>query len=625
MAEERSDSIRGLWRYGVRLLHLLWELAPGEIALRAGVMLVLGLSPLLPLVALRHLVDAATRVSGGAALAPVLGWTVALVAGRCLHSGAEAVGRFVQERVQERLRTEIQRLVIVRAQALPLAAFEQPELYDQLQRIGRGMDQRLLSLMQVFFSLGNLALTLVALLFYLGAAHWALPVILTAGSLPSLLLRVRIMRARYVLERRQTERQRRWRYLGELMTGRAAAAEIRLFGLRDYLLAAWSGLHRDLRDERLELARREFRVEGAGHSGQALTLGLALVVVVFLIAGGRLTVGQYVAIVGAVQEFQGSMLAFLENLASIDIDLRYVRDFFRYLDSTGETGEVRSPAIENANTPSLRGAPGRSEGREEKGTAGSGAPLREGIRFERVSFTYPGSDRAALHEIDLLLRPEERIALVGENGAGKTTLARLLLGLYPPTAGRILVDGVDLAEIDPASFRRRAAAVFQEFQQYHLTVRENIGFGNLERLDDLAAIEWAGRLSGAGAVVATLPAGYETLLGKAYEEGLELSLGQWQKVAVARAYLRDAELLVLDEPTAALDAKAEVEVYRQFRDVSRGKTVLLISHRLGSARLADRILVLAGGRIMEEGTHVELMAHGGLYAQMLEAQAQWYQ
>jgi ATP-binding cassette subfamily B protein len=247
-----------------------------------------------------------------------------------------------------------------------------------------------------------------------------------------------------------------------------------------------------------------------------------------------------------------------------------------------------------------------------------------GIRFENVGFTYPGSQRPALRAIDLHLRSGERIALVGENGAGKTTLARLLLGLYQPTEGRILVDGVDLANLDPADWRHRAAAVFQEFQQYHLTVRENIGFGNLERLHDLAAIERAGRLSGADAVIATLPAGCETPLGKAYEEGMELSLGQWQKLAVARAYLREAELLVLDEPAAALDARAEVEVYRQFRDVSRGKTVLLISHRLGSARLADRILVLDAGRIVEEGSHAELMARRGLYARMLGAQAQWY-
>lgn len=634
MPEGRNESVRDRWRSFGRLLRLLWELSPRAMAINAGVTLVIGLAPLLPLVALRHLVDAAARVTMGASLAQALGWTAALVAARCLQSGASTAAYFVRDRVQEQLRTEIQGLVIARAQALPLAAFEQPELHDQLQRIERGLGPRLLNTMGALFSMGNLALTLAALLLYLGAAHAALPVILIAGTLPSLLLRVRIQRERYLLERQQTERHRRLRYLGELMTGREAAGEIRLFGLRDTLLGAWSGLHRELRDERLALVQREFRVDGAGHSGQALTLGLALAVVVALIAGGRLTVGQYAAFAGAVEGFQGSMLGFLENLALLDSDLRYIRDFFLYLDLPEEATADRRPltaaeVFPTAPTPGS-GRP-TSPGVTEPAGDGPGAAVGgqrsavvPGIRFENVGFTYPGAERPALWSIGLHLRPGERIALVGENGAGKTTLARLLLGLYCPTQGRILVDGVDLREIDPAAWRRRAAAVFQEFQQYHLTVRENIGFGDLERLHDLPAIERAGRLSGADAVVATMPAGYETPLGKAYEEGVELSLGQWQKLAVARAYLREAELLVLDEPTAALDARAEVEVYRQFRDVSRGKTVLLISHRLGSARLADRILVLEAGMIVEEGSHAELMARGGLYARMLGAQAQWY-
>jgi len=244
--------------------------------------------------------------------------------------------------------------------------------------------------------------------------------------------------------------------------------------------------------------------------------------------------------------------------------------------------------------------------------------------FENVGFGYPGSDRLVLRGVSLHIRAGERLALVGENGAGKTTLAKLLLGLYRPTEGRVLVDGVDLTHLDPQVWRRHAAAVFQDFQQYHLTVRENIVFGDLDQRDDEEAIRQAARLSGAASVIGDLPQGYDTLLGKDFEDGQELSQGQWQKIAVARAYLRDADVLVLDEPTAALDARAEVEVYRQFRDVSAGKTVLLISHRLGSARLADRILVLNGGAIVEQGTHADLLVLGGRYAHMLGVQAQWY-
>jgi ATP-binding cassette subfamily B protein len=226
--------------------------------------------------------------------------------------------------------------------------------------------------------------------------------------------------------------------------------------------------------------------------------------------------------------------------------------------------------------------------------------------------------------VSLEIRAGERLALVGENGAGKSTLARLLLGLYAPTVGRILVEGVDLRAIDPREWRASASAVFQQFGRYDLAVTENIGLGDARRLDDPAAIEAAARKSGAEAVIRVLPHGYETLLGKEFDGGTEISAGQRQKIAVARAYLRDAEVLVLDEPTASLDARAEVEVYRQFRDAAEGKTVLLISHRLGSARLADRILVLEQGRVVEQGTHKQLLQLGGRYATMLQAPAQWY-
>jgi ATP-binding cassette, subfamily B, bacterial len=600
--EERAgrpaDSVRDRWRCFPRLLRLLFTLSPGAMAVNAGVTLLLGLTPLLSLAVLRRMVDAAVRAGGtGAGLVEALGWAGALVATRALQGMGETLGSVVRDQIQEQLKVRIQERVTVKAQSLPLAAFEQKEFYDRLQQIERGLDNRLLSTMGFTFHMGNHVVTLAALLVYVGAAHWSLPVILAGGTLPFLLMQIRLPREDYLLERRQTERRRRLGYLAELMTAREAATEIRLFGLRDHLLEAWSRMHGGLREERLRLIHRRIRFVGTGSSGRSLTFGLALTMVVYRIARGALTVGQYAAFVGAMQQLQQEMRDLLWGIAVVDNDLRYIRDFFLYLDlPEEEPGTAHLPA-------------GR---------------LLQGIRFERVRFAYPGSERLALDGIDLWIRPGERIALVGENGAGKTTLARLLLGLYAPTEGRILIDGVDLAQLDPTAWRRRAAAVFQDFQQYHLSVRENIAFGQLERTDERIAIERAARLSGADTVAATLPRGFDTLLGKEFEEGVELSPGQWQKIAVARAYLREAEVLVLDEPTAALDARAEVEVYRQFRDVSAGKTVLLISHRLGSARLADRILVLDGGRVVEEGTHAALMQNGGLYARMLGIQSQWY-
>jgi ATP-binding cassette subfamily B protein len=264
-------------------------------------------------------------------------------------------------------------------------------------------------------------------------------------------------------------------------------------------------------------------------------------------------------------------------------------------------------------------------GTERQGGLPVAATLKDGIRFERVTFRYPGAEQPALIDFDLHIRPGERIAIVGENGAGKSTLAKLLLGLYQPTSGRILIDGVDLATIDLSAWRARVGAVMQDFMRYALTARENIAIGQIERLGDQRAITEAAALSQAAELVEELPQGYDTLLSKEFEGGQDISVGQWQKLALARAYLRDTPTLVLDEPAAALDALAEQQIYRQFLALANSKTVLLISHRVGSARLADRIIVVQQGRLAQQGTHDELVRSAGTYAELYQLQASWYQ
>lgn len=598
-AGQQAESVGHRWRCFARLSRLLIAVSPRAMANVAAITLLIGVAPLLPLYVLRHLVDAAVRVPGtrGAGFTTVLGWTAAWLAAACLAKGMWSVGRLKRDEIQEALRARLQGRLIAKAQALPLAAFEEPDLYDQLQRIDRWLDEGFFSAVSSVFRAGNQVITLLALALFVGTTDWSLPVIMVGGTVLFALVRVRLWKAKYLLERAQTERERRLGYMAGLMTGRDAGAEVRLFDLREYLLRSWDNLRAELRDERLSLVRRDFRFEVASSSGQSFVFGSVLAVVVYLVARGTLTVGQYAAFIGAVQQFQDSVFDFVVTAVMVDKDLRYVSDLFVYLDLP----------------------------EEERGTSHlPEAQLKQGIVFEMVEFRYPDCERLALDRLCFHIRPGERIALVGENGAGKTTLVKLLLGLYQPTAGRILVDGVDLRDLDPVSWRTRAAVVFQDFQQYQLTVSENIGLGNLDRLNDATAIECAARRAGAASFIATLPRGYGAQLGKAFEEGVELSHGQWQRIALSRAYLRDAELLVLDEPTAALDPKAEVEIYRQFRDASEGKTVLLISHRLGSARLADRILVLEAGCLAEQGPHAELMKGSGLYARMFATQAQWY-
>jgi ATP-binding cassette subfamily B protein len=252
------------------------------------------------------------------------------------------------------------------------------------------------------------------------------------------------------------------------------------------------------------------------------------------------------------------------------------------------------------------------------------APICQGIEFRHVSFRYPGSDAYVLHDITLSIRPHERIALVGLNGAGKTTLIKLLTRLYDPTEGQILVDGVDLRDYDLASLHQRFGVIFQDFVRYQFSVRENIGFGQVDALDDLDRIRDAADRGGATALIEGMPEGYETVLGRRWEKGEELSGGEWQKIALARAFMREAEVLVLDEPTSALDAEAEYEVFRRFGELMEGRIAVLISHRFSTVRMADRIVVLADGRVLELGSHAELIALGGTYARLFNLQAEGY-
>jgi ATP-binding cassette subfamily B protein len=251
-------------------------------------------------------------------------------------------------------------------------------------------------------------------------------------------------------------------------------------------------------------------------------------------------------------------------------------------------------------------------------------PLKIGIQFDRVQFRYPGSSRPLLEDISLTIRAGETIALVGENGAGKTSLIKLLCRLYDPTSGRITVDGIDLRQFQTTDLRREISVVFQDYAHYNLTARENIGFGNVNQLFHDDEIRLAAQKAGADEAIAALPYSYDTILGKQFEQGEELSIGEWQKVALARAFLRQAQILVLDEPTSALDAIAEHQVFEQFRQLTQGKTAILISHRLSSVKLADRIYVLQDGRIVESGTHNELIRRNGSYAHLFETQAQYY-
>ena len=593
------DSPRSQLRYLPRLLGFIWRAEPGKFLLLVLVSTVAGLLVVAQVHALRRLVETAQEViQGGAPLIDAVVWA-GLFAGIGVVQGVTSQGKqLVGAHFQEVLRGVIEEHCYRQAQSMPLSGFEQAEHHDRLDRALRGMDQRFSSTFSFTHSMITDVVALLSLLVYLAQFHWAIPLLLIAGTTPGVLIRERQYRARYLVERKQTSRERRLVVLGDILTGRSAAAELRLFGFGPWLIDRTEKLWLGMRDERMQLERREFKLSVVSDGINALVTLATIGFGVVLLVAGRVSLGATAAFFAAIDGFQQHYWGLVWNASIIYNDLRYIRDFFEFIDS---------PRLDF-----------------DKGTRLPG-PISRGIELDNVSFTYPGSDRPALADVSITLRPGERIALVGENGAGKTTLAKLLMGLYEPTSGRIVVDGVDLKEIALADWYRRIGAVFQNFTRYQVSVRENIGFGWLPKLDDAEAIARAAARSGADEVAASLPRGLETPLGKEFQEGSELSVGQWQRLAIGRAYLRPAEILILDEPASGLDAKAEAGVYDHFARMAEASTVVLISHRLGSCRLADRILVLNDGRVVEQGTHSQLIAAGGEYAELFKLQAGWYQ
>lgn len=603
--EPRAPRLRERWSSLPRLLRLLWQLAPGELVWMTGISFVGGLIPLANLILLQRLIDNVyDLVAERASLSSVILTLAGLMASNLLGA-LFGFSISLMEDVQERVKARAQELLLRKASHLPLAAFERSTTYDQLLRAQEGLDSRLWRVLYNLLPLIPSLVSAISLLIFAGTAHWLFPLALLAGLVPTTIVEGRLFQRAYFVDRSQTPLRRRQSYLSDMMVMRGPAAEIRLFGLQSHIFQRYYDVFMLLRSERLRRARERQNALVVPGVLQALTTALVLAASVILVVRRRLSLGSLAALFGTVERLQEALNAISFCLLEIDGHLRYLQDLFDYLALPEETSGVLS---------------------QEAGAA-QRAPVadRPTVRFDGVSFSYPGASTPMLHRLDLTLRPGERVALVGENGAGKSTLARLLLGLYHPTEGRITVDGVPLEEMAGQAWRKQVAVVFQDYVRYALTAHDNIGFGDLRRSADQEAIALAAQRSGATAVIEALPDGYKTMLGRAYDErGQDLSTGQWQKLAIARAYLRDASILVLDEPTAALDAQAEVEVYRHFRDMAQGKSVLLISHRLGSARLADRIVVLEDGKIVEEGAHAELIEGGGRYATMYATQAQWY-
>jgi ATP-binding cassette subfamily B protein len=484
------------------------------------------------------------------------------------------------------------------AATLDLAQFEDAETYDHLERarrqtVGRiGLFTLLLGTAQDLITLISLASVLLVQL------PWLL-LLLTVAVLPAFLGEAHFAALGYSLLFQWTPERRLLDYLRYMGASDESAKEVKLFGLSSFLVGRYAKLSDKFYRENKQLAVRRNVV-----STLLVTLGTlgyygAYAVIIYRTVLGAFSIGTLTFLAGSFRQSRDLIQRVLLSVSQIYEQSLYLSDLFTFFD-------VRPSVV---SKPGARAVP---------------RPIREGFRFEGVGFRYPGSDRWAVRGLTFDFHPLERIALVGENGAGKTTLVKLLARLYDPDEGRILLDGVDLRDYELSSLRQNIGIIFQDFVRYDFVLRENIGISQVAALDDAPRIEEAARRSRADSVAGRLAGGYDQMLGRRFDGGVELSGGEWQKVALGRAYMRDAQVLILDEPTAALDARAEYEVFLRFAELTKGRMAVLISHRFSTVRMADRILVLQDGRLVDDGTHDELLARGGLYAELFSLQAAGY-
>jgi ATP-binding cassette subfamily B protein len=576
-------------------LRIVWGASARDLLLVAALQLLQGGALLGVLLAISSVLDAVLGAGGLGPALPLVGLLVLLLA-----VGGVA-GALVSERDQllsELVAQHVQRRVLGVAARTDYRAFETPALHDRLDRAAKqaalGPIQVVQGLVGVSGGLVTAAGATAALVVL--QPLLLLPVLLAAA--PTIVASARTGRlyADFVFDLTAAERERG--YLAQLLSARAAAKEVRLLGLAPHLLGRWQRLSDARLTAMRRVVRRQLTVVAAGEIGSALVLGAALVLLVVLIGSGRLTAAEAGAAAAA-------LLLLAQRVQSVGFSagmLVEVAPFLRDLDELLRTAD-----------------------RDDAARPAAPAPERfDRIVVDRVTFTHPSGGRPALHEVSLEIAAGEVVALVGENGSGKTTLATLLTGLHRPDSGAIRWDGTDLSEVSHEGLRDRTAVLFQDFQRFALPARDNVGFGRVERRDDLDAVRAAARDAGADEVLSALPSGYDTVLGPEFAGGTDLSGGQWQRVALARAFFRDAPLVILDEPTAALDPPAERALYDAVRSLFRGRTVLLVSHRYPSVRAADRIVVMHEGRVVETGTHDALLARDGRYAELYRAQAELY-
>lgn len=586
-----------------RALIFVWRSSPFWTIATIILVVFEGLLPLFSLYLMKLILDAVARVldsaDNQAAFNQVLFFII-------LAGGISLVGAVIRtlsgfvSNIQGQIVTDYMYGIIhAKAIEVDLEYYENAQYHDTLHRAQREAYYRPNQILSGLIQVGRSAIALLGMIGLLISLHWGVVVVLAIAIIPGMLVRLKYSGEVYHWQRDRTADERRTRYFDWLLINAAHAKENRLFDLGPLFISRFRDLRTRLRQEKLAINRRQAFLDLGIQIVATLAVFGSYTFIAYRAVQGTITLGDLVMYFQAFQRGQGFLYDLSTALADLYEDNLYLTNLYEFLELKPKIVVPQNPhAVPH--------------------------PFQQGIIFDHVSFQYPGSSRQALEDVNLRIEPGQVIALVGENGSGKTTLVKLLCRLYDVSAGCVTIDGVNIRQFDVTALRREISVIFQDYARYQLTARENIWFGNINSPSDGIHIIDAARRSGADELISNLKAGYDTMLGNWFDGGEELSVGEWQKIALARAFMRESQVIIFDEPTSAMDAKAEYEVFKHFRQLIRDRSAIIISHRLSTIKMADCIYVMENGSIVESGTHDDLMIRGGKYALLFETQAQYY-
>ncbi len=585
-----------------RAVSLVWQSSRGLTIANLFLTVIQGLLPLIPLYLMKLLIDSIESAINGsdAASFHCIAVLITIMGGVALLSALVKSVAGIVEQTQARVVTDyMQDVLHKKSIEVDLTYYEDSKFYDTMHRAQGEAPYRPTSIVNGLIRTVQSGISLLAMVGLLISFHWIVAVVLLAAALPGVLVKLKFSKVNWKWQRKRTETERKAWYKHWLLTSVSHAKELRLFGLGEHFRSMYLNLRAILRKEVLGIAKRRAASDFGTQALATVLIYGSLAFIAKQAYAGLITIGGMVMYFQAFQRGLGFLKGLLGGLAGLYEGNLFLSNLFDFLDI--------EPSVVDPDYP--KPFP---------------SCISEGIIFDHVNFNYSSNFKLVLDDISLNIKPGEMLALVGENGSGKTTFVKLLCRLYDPVSGSISVNGISIKDFGVEDHRGNISVIFQDYAKYHLTVRENIGLGDIQHSPDDSLIHQAAEAAGAQGLIENLPNGYDTVLGRSFKGGKELSIGEWQKIALARAFIRDALIVILDEPTSALDAKAERAVFEKFRELVQGKTSVIISHRFSTVRMADRIAVMHKGRIIEHGTHEELMAKHGKYHEMYTIQASAY-